>query len=160
MKWLPFDVFEFESQGQPEEIAASLRCHVEGQRLVQVSHGRVPFTGIVDASGFRIRMSTGVRDSLAPTMHGRFRAIEDGTTVRVEMIPATSVLLVFVILMGCVVQLTFRSGPQVPLLSLAAVASAWLLSMTCFWLDGGRSKQLLVTLLAKSSTDESQRSNS
>lgn len=154
MKWLPFDAFEIEMTGTPDETAARLARNVKPPRLLQLTHGSLPFTGVVASTGFRLRLSTGQRDSLAPTMYGRIHASEAGATIVVEMIPTTAILFVVVILMACVVQLIFRNGPQVPVLCLAAIVFAWLLCMTCFWIDGGRSKHFLVTRLTNSPTGQ------
>jgi len=150
MKWLPFDTFEIELTATPDEAAARLARSVKPPQLLQLGHGSLPFTGVVASTGFRLRLSTGQRDSLAPAMYGRIQASETGTTIVVEMIPTTAILFVVVVLMACVIQLVFRSGPIVPVLCAGAIVSSWLLCMTCFWLDGGRSKRVLVTLLTSS----------
>jgi hypothetical protein len=156
MNWLPFDAFEIEVPGTPDEVSARLARSVKPLQLLQLTHGSLPFAGVVDGAGFRVRLSTGQKDSVAPVMHGRFHPTETGTTVLVEMIPTTAILFVVVILMACMVQLLFRSGPMVTVLCAAAALSSWLLTMTCFWFDGGRSKRLLVTLLSNSPTGPSQ----
>lgn len=158
MKWLPFEAFELELSGTADEIAARLRPHVETGPLVRMGQGRAPFAGRVDERGFTLRMIAGRRDSFAPAVYGRFRAGSAGTIVRVEIIPAVAALFVVVLCIACIGQLIYRTGLQVPLLCGGGMLLAWSVCMLGFWLDGGRSRQLLVRLLSEPDNGPSVRS--
>ncbi len=149
MQLVPFQRYQIDTGHDAAVLCERLKVHVAAPRIVGRPSGAVDFSGTVSPDGFHLQPLLGRQVSFVPEIHGRFLKTSEGTTVLVQMVPATALLAIVAILGSCSTLLVFYSGWRVPLAIATGLVFSWLINVAGFWIDGGRSRRKLIAVLGE-----------
>ena len=113
------------------------------------------FRGTIGEDRFRICVRGPIAFSPMPEIHGVLTATETGTLIRIEMVPATWLLMVLAGVCALLSVIIFDTGRQVFAMAAAMLPFGWFLTTAGFLLDSGDSKRKLEAVLSGNS-DERQ----
>jgi hypothetical protein len=155
MNLLPWHRFEIESPADINAVLGQLRDETEAASFVPAAVTkrslRMSFRGSISDASFRISVRSLIVFSPMPEMHGTLTASENGTIIRVEMVPATWLLTIVAGVFVLLSVIIFDTGSQVFAMAAALIPFGWFLTTAGFLLDGGDSRKKLEAVLAAAS---------
>ncbi|MBC8289891.1 MAG: hypothetical protein H8E37_06205 [Planctomycetes bacterium] len=151
MKLLPWHCFEIETALDINAVREQLRDETEVASFLPTRSTRLDplamFRGRLGESRFRISLRGPFSFSPMPEMHGLLTETENGTRIRVEMVPATWLLWIVAGAFAILSVTIFDTGLQVYAMVAAMFPFGWFLTTAGFLLDGGDSQRKLESIL-------------
>jgi hypothetical protein len=152
MNLLPWHRFEIETPTDSNAVLGRLRDETVVAAFLPTTVTtrtlRMSFRGSISETGFRISVRSLFAFSPMPEMHGVVTSTETGTTIRVEMVPATWLLVIVAGMFALLSVIIFDTGFQVFGMAAAMFPFGWFLTTAGFLLDGGDSRRRLEAVLA------------